>query len=88
MCRLLLIILPKTLLRCGVHELESSEVALDTILRVAQCFGGATPTPFAGLETLYRQQMYHRENFNLLVSLEKIPFGLCMHLSNSIIGTC
>lgn len=50
------------------HELESSELAPDTLQRIIQCFDGTALTPFAGLETLYKQQMYYRENFNLLVS--------------------
>ena len=50
------------------HELESSEFAPDTLQRVIQCFDGPALTPFAGLETLYKQQMYYKRNFNLLVS--------------------
>ena len=38
------------------HELESSELASDTLQRLIQCFDGAALTPFAGLETLYKQQ--------------------------------
>lgn len=36
------------------HELESSELAPDTLQQIIQCFDGTALTPFAGLETPYK----------------------------------